>query len=142
MKTLTITAKDENLENLNTFIHSLLPDLTFLPEQRYHQLINEIDLAIEEIFVNIAHYAYLQKEEKCGPVTVQADFKDSILSVEFIDEGLPFNPLQRKDPDITLSAEKREIGGLGIFLTKKFMDKVTYSFEDNKNKLKIEKSLL
>ena len=81
------------------------------------------------------------KEE--GKVKIVSQLKDNPerLCIEFSDQGVPFNPLEKPDPDITLSAEERNIGGLGIFLTKKFMDKVEYRFENGSNILYIEKKL-
>ena len=131
---LKVKAADESMQAVNDFIHSQLPPDCDL------MLLNQIDLAVEEIFVNIAHYS--------GSVEAVIDciYKVDgagigVLTVVFIDDGKPFNPLERPDPDITLSAEERNIGGLGIFLTKKFMDSVEYDFEDGKNKLKITKKI-
>ncbi len=133
MKELKITAEDRNMERVNDFIHSCLPsDCTPI-------LMNKIDLAIEEIFVNIAHYAY---NPKVGETWISASFTDNVLTVIFKDKGKPFNPIAKEDPDITLSAEERDIGGLGIFLTKKFMDSVYYEYKDGHNILTIRKKIV
>ena len=133
MKELKITAEDRNMERVNDFIHSCLPsDCTPI-------LMNKIDLAIEEIFVNIAHYAY---NPKVGETWISASFTDNVLTVIFKDKGKPFNPIAKEDPDITLSAEERDIGGLGIFLTKKFMDSVDYEYKDEHNILTIRKKIV
>jgi anti-sigma regulatory factor (Ser/Thr protein kinase) len=100
-----------------------------------------IDLSVEEIFVNIAHYAY-GAENTDNEATILCTYSDRLLSVSFIDSGKPFNPLNSPDPDITLSAEERKIGGLGIFLTKKFMTEVSYEYSDGKNILTIKKKIL
>ncbi len=126
---LKIKASDEKLESVNDFIHSALPQN--IPET----LLNQIDLAVEEIFVNIAHYSGAEEAE------ISCQLKDNKLEIIFSDSGIPFNPLEKADPDITLKAEDRQIGGLGIFLTKKFMDKVEYEFKDGKNNLKIVKEI-
>ena len=99
-----------------------------------------ICVAIEEVFVNVAHYAYGEGE---GDVTFVIKFDESTRNITFqiIDKGIPFNPLEKPDPDITLSAEEREIGGLGIFITKKTMDTVTYSYENNENILTMIKKI-
>ena len=132
MKELRITAEDKNMERVNDFVHSCLPsDCTPI-------IMNKIDLAIEEIFVNIAHYAY---NPDVGEALISASFVDNILTVIFKDRGKEFNPIAKKDPDITLSAEEREIGGLGIFLTKKFMDSVNYEYKDGQNILTISKKI-
>ena len=97
-------------------------------------------VAIEEIFVNVAHYAYPDSE---GTMTLAIGWDEGNRSVTFrvADRGVPFDPLQKPDPDITLSAEDREIGGLGIFITKKTMDTVTYAYENGQNVLTMIKKL-
>ncbi|MCR4736416.1 MAG: ATP-binding protein [Treponema sp.] len=144
---LKIKAEDQNLTKVNEFVHKMLPNDCKL------QTLNEIDLAIEEIFINIAHYAYkklpdLQSQSSLNSngfgyteITCNFDKENSLLSVEFCDSGIPFNPLEKEDPDITLSAEKRKIGGLGIYLTKKLMNTIEYSFENGQNHLKFTKKV-
>ena len=97
-----------------------------------------ICVAIEEVFVNVANYAY---GDKTGDVEVEVSFNSDNREVTFkiSDSGIPFNPLDKPDPDITLSAEERDIGGLGIFITKKTMDSVSYLYEDGKNILTMSK---
>ena len=101
----------------------------------------QVLVAIEEIYVNIANYAY---GEKVGRCKVIIDVKDNdgkttaIISLR--DSGIEFDPLGRADPDITLSAEERQIGGLGIYMVKKSMDKVTYQYINGENILTVEKS--
>lgn len=100
----------------------------------------EILISVEEIYVNIAHYAY---GGHAGEAVVQLDViqDPKKCRVVFRDRGIPYNPLEKEDPDITLSAEEREIGGLGIFMVKECMDKVEYHYEDGCNILTIEKTL-
>ncbi|MBR4870046.1 MAG: ATP-binding protein, partial [Oscillospiraceae bacterium] len=97
-------------------------------------------VAIEEVFVNVAHYAYGDGE---GDVTLGIGFDGESRTVHFrlSDRGIPFDPLQKPDPDITLSVEEREIGGLGIFITKKTMDTVTYAYENGENILSMTKNI-
>ena len=97
-------------------------------------------VAIEEIFVNIARYAYSGGE---GDVTLGIGFEVQSRTIIFrmTDKGVPFDPLKQEDPDITLPAEKRTIGGLGIFITKKTMDSVTYAYENGKNILTMIKKI-
>ena len=97
-------------------------------------------VAIEEVFVNIANYAYGDGE---GDMTLGISFDESTHDVTFrmSDKGVPFDPLQKTDPDITLSAEEREIGGLGIFITKKTMDSVIYTYENGQNILTMIKNI-
>ena len=99
-----------------------------------------IDVAVEEVFINIASYAY---ELESGTAVVQVTVMDDPLSVEitFIDNGNPYDPLKKEDPDITLPKQKRKKGGLGIFMVKKTMDNVTYEYKDGKNILTITKNL-
>ena len=134
MKNLTIKASDENMQTVNDFIHSMLPSGCD------DMLLNQIDLAVEEIFVNIAHYSGSEEAEIACAYHIGGD-GSGVLTVVFKDRGKPFNPLAKADPDLTLSAEERNIGGLGIFLTKKFMDSVEYEFIDNMNILKISKQI-
>jgi anti-sigma regulatory factor (Ser/Thr protein kinase) len=100
----------------------------------------QIDIAIDELFSNIAHYAY---NSEIGQATVRVEaIKDPLaVTITFIDNGVPYDPLANADPDTTLSAEEREIGGLGIYMVKKSMDDVTYEYRDGKNILKIQKNL-
>ena len=91
-----------------------------------------ICVAIEEVFVNVAHYAYGGKEGE-AVVKYLLDQEKKMLSIRFEDSGTPYDPLGKADPDITLSAEDRAIGGLGIFMVKKSMDEVHYEYKDNKN---------
>ena len=100
----------------------------------------QIAIAVEEIYVNIAHYAYVPNE---GEVEIACDFDNSARSVSiiFADRGIPYNPMSQADPDTTLSAEDRDVGGLGIYMVKKSMDKVIYEYKDNKNILMISKKL-
>ena len=98
----------------------------------------QISVAVEEIFVNIAHYAYKDKGGK-GDATVKIRIADQTSEIVFIDSGVQFDPLSAEEPDVTLSAEEREIGGLGIFMTQKTMDDVKYEYTDGKNILTLKK---
>ncbi len=131
---LIVKATDESMQAVNDFIHSIIP------KECDQMLLNQIDLAVEEIFVNIAHYS--GSEEAVINCTYEMNGAGTgMLQIIFTDSGKPFNPLEKDDPDITLSAEERNIGGLGIFLTKKFMDSVDYEYFAGKNKLKIRKQI-
>ena len=100
----------------------------------------EVLISVEEIYVNIAHYAY---GGKAGEATVQMEVTQNprICRVVFRDRGVPYNPLEKEDPDVSLSAEEREIGGLGIYMVKQYMDKIEYRYEGGYNILTIEKHL-
>ena len=97
---------------------------------------NQICIALEEAFVNVASYAYPQSD---GKVDLRIEYDSDCVQLILSDEGLPFNPLERDEPDITLNAEERKIGGLGIFMIKKIMDEVSYSYSDGKNILTMKK---
>ncbi len=133
MYELTVDAKSENLEKINDFIADILMGCPM-------KLLMQIDLVVEEVFVNIASYAY---KDKIGKVTIKCELnkETGLLMIVFEDEGIPFDPLKKEDPDITISADEREIGGLGIFLTKKLMDEVNYQNKDNKNILTLIKKI-
>ena len=95
----------------------------------------KIRLCVEEVVENIVSYAY---ENGQGYIIVNVSVEDGRLCLLFQDEGIPFNPLEKQDPDITLSIEDRPIGGLGIFLCKQMMDSMTYTYNNNQNNLKME----
>ena len=100
----------------------------------------QIDVAVEELFVNISNYAY---NPSVGSATVCVDVVEEPLSVviTFIDHGKQYDPLAKEDPDITLSAEERQIGGLGIYMVKKSMDNISYEYKEGQNILKIQKNI-
>lgn len=94
------------------------------------ELANKLDICIEEVFANILHYAY---PGNIGIFEVKLQKTNENIIIEFKDEGIEFNPLEKQDPEINLPPEKRTPGGLGIFLTKKMTDNIIYKREDNKN---------
>ena len=99
-----------------------------------------ICIAVEEIFVNIASYAYSVGTGEAS-LAFGFDEKERLMTLVVTDEGVPFNPLEREEPDITLSASERDIGGLGIFITRKTMDTVSYANENGKNILTMTKKI-
>lgn len=125
-------ANDAALKDILAFVEEELEKLD-CPMKTVMQ----ITVAVEEIFVNIAHYAYVQARETMKLAIMAGE--DGGVTLRFTDHGMPFDPLQQKDPDITLSAEERNIGGLGIFMVKKTMDDVDYKFENGKNVLTLQK---
>ena len=135
MKELTIAATVDNIPAVTDFVNEQLEALD-CPMKAQMQ----IDIAIDELFGNIAHYAY---DPEVGEATVRVEVVEDPLSVviTFIDGGVPYDPLSAYDPDITLSAEERSIGGLGIFMVKKSMDEITYRYENGKNILAIRKKI-
>ena len=135
MKELTLAATVENIETVTEFVNEQLEALD-CPMKAQMQ----IAIAIDELFGNIAHYAY---NPETGDATVRVEVVQEPLSVviTFIDKGVPYDPLSNADPDTSLSAEERGIGGLGIYIVKKSMDEITYSYQDGKNILTIRKNL-
>ena len=135
MRELTIAATVENIGAVTDFVNEQLEALDCPIKARM-----QIDIAIDELFGNIAHYAY---HPKTGDATVRVEVIREPLSVgiTFIDQGVPFDPLKSEDPDTGLSAEERDIGGLGIFMVKKSMDEISYVYKDGKNILSIRKQL-
>ena len=100
----------------------------------------QITVCVEEMFVNVAHYAY-QRGDGDGNVTMRLDDADGVFTITLIDSGYEFDPLAKPDPDITLGAEERGIGGLGIYMVKKTMDSVAYERRDNLNIFTMSKKL-
>ena len=139
-KTLTVGAAVEKLPQVMEFIESSLEEVGCGKKAQ-----TQIEVSVEELFVNIANYAYTGAagagEKSTGTATITFDFASETrtVTISLIDSGVPYNPLAKTDPDITLSAEERQVGGLGIFMVKKNMDKVLYDFADGKNITTIEK---
>lgn len=135
MKELKILAKVENLDEVIDFINEQLNQVGCSTETK-----NEIDLAAEELFVNIAHYAY--PSDNVGNAVIQTSIttEPKTLKLTFIDWGIPYNPLERSDPNIKdIPLEKRRNGGMGIYIVKKSMDDIAYQHTDGKNILTISK---
>ena len=135
MTNKTFPAKTESLNDVLGFVEETLEGF-----ECPIKIQTAICVAIEEVFVNIAHYAYMDGN---GDMTLHIGFDEVSRTMTFRmeDKGVPFDPLKKPDPDITLSAEEREIGGLGIFITKKTMDSVTYAYENGKNILTMTKKI-
>lgn len=133
MKELTIDATIENIATVTAFIDEQLEhrDCPMKTKRQVH-------IAIDELFGNIAYYAYHPEK---GIVTVHAEVTDNPLAVviTFIDNGTPYDPLAKADPDITLSVEERDVGGLGIYMVKKTMDDISYEYRNGQNILRIKK---
>ncbi|MBR4642324.1 MAG: ATP-binding protein [Selenomonadaceae bacterium] len=133
MEQITVEATLENLQTVIDFATEQL-EARDCPMKTSMQL----ELVIEEIFVNISSYAY---HPEIGPATFCMEFEenpDAVL-ITFLDRGKPYNPLEKDDPDTTLELEERDIGGLGIFLVKKNVDEINYEYADGKNILRMKK---
>ena len=136
MESLTISAEVKNLDLVNDFVMGRLENSGC----SNHKTLMQIRLAVEEIFVNIASYAY---DPAIGPAEVRCEvLRDPLrVVIQFLDGGRPFDPLAKEDPDMSEEATMNRIGGLGIFLVKETMDDVTYEYKDGKNILTVLKNL-
>ena len=133
MERITVDATVDNLQQVVDFATERLEAHDCPMKAVIH-----LQLVIEEIFVNIASYAY---ESGTGSATMCIDFEENptAVSLTFIDSGYPYNPLEREDPDTTLDINERDIGGLGIFLVKKNVDELNYDYKDGQNIFSIKK---
>ena len=134
MPKLELDATQENLAVVNDFIEEQLEGYSMKDSM-------QVSLVVEEIYINIANYAYGDSVGK-AVTTCGVDRDTDTLTLVFEDHGIQFDPLAKADPDITASAEEREIGGLGIFLTKKIMDTVSYEYDNGVNRLTAKKVLI
>lgn len=135
MESLRLKALTDNLDRVLQYVDTALELMGCSMKNQI-----QIDMAVEELFVNIAHYAY---KGTAGDAVILAgpDPKTGILRITFRDWGVPFDPLAKTDPDISLSVEEREIGGLGIFMAKKIMDTMDYKYENGQNVLTMTKKI-
>ena len=135
MTELTLKAALENIPQVTAFIDQLLEDNGCSLKAQM-----QIDVAIDELFSNIARYAY---GNKAGDATVQFDYDPAkrMAVITFVDCGAPFDPLGKRDPDVSLSAAERAVGGLGIYLVKKTMDDLKYRYENGRNILTLYKHI-
>ena len=127
----------ENLTQVMAFVDESLEQMNCAMKTQM-----QIDVAVEELFVNIASYAY---RPGVGPATLRVEAEENdpqTVAITFIDQGVPYNPLEKSDPDTTLPAEKRQIGGLGIYMVKKSMDAMTYEYRNGYNILTIKKRVV
>lgn len=133
-KELTVEATVDNLNKVTSFVEEALEE-SGCPMKAQMQ----INIAIDEIFSNISYYAY---QPNTGDVTVQLEISEepAEVTITFIDQGIPYDPLSQEEPDTALSADERKIGGLGIFMVKKSMDDLSYEYKDGKNILKMKKA--
>jgi anti-sigma regulatory factor (Ser/Thr protein kinase) len=133
--TLTVEAAVENLEAVQAFVDERLEEAGCALKAQM-----QIDVAVEEIFVNIASYAYAPGTGE-AVVCVELSEDGSVVTITFRDSGKAYDPLSRDDPDVSLPAEERDVGGLGILMTKKLMDEVSYAYKDAQNILTMKKKL-
>ena len=133
MKELTVDAITENIPIVTEFVNKQLEGTGCSVKVQM-----QIDIAVDELFGNISQYAY---RTETGTATVRVELTEKPLAavITFIDNGEPYDPLKNDDPDTALSAEEREIGGLGIYMVKKSMDRISYEYTNGQNILSIMK---
>ena len=132
-KVLRIPAKLEGMDEVLDFVSSLVDAHGCTPQAR-----SQLRMAMEELYVNIAHYAYPDGE---GWAEIRGSVEDGVVMFTLIDGGTPFDPLAKPDPDILLSGEERRIGGLGIYMVKSMVDEVEYTYLDGCNRLTLKKQI-
>lgn len=130
---LKIPAKLERMDDVLAFVDTVIDPYDPTP-----QVSMQLRMAMEELYVNIAHYAYQTDD---GWAEIRGSVENGVATFTLIDAGVPFDPLAKPDPDITLSAEERQIGGLGIYMVKSTMDEVTYEYSNGCNQLTIRKHM-
>ena len=135
MAEITLQAKVENIRQVVAFVEEELEAMGCAMKAQM-----QLSIAVDELFTNIACYAYAPGSGM-ATVRVEAISGGRQARITFIDQGVPYNPLKKEDPDITLSAEERPIGGLGVFMVKKTMDEMDYRFENGNNILTIVKTI-
>jgi len=129
-------AKIDELPNVISFIETELEKFEFS-----FKIISQFNLVVEELFVNVASYAYKDKNDGKCKISIEYNQEKQEVKLSMEDNGIKFNPLEKEEPDTTLSVEDRPIGGLGILLVKKNMDNIEYKYEDNKNILILSKNV-
>ena len=132
MNQIAIKSNEDNLDFVLSKFDEALED--YNPSMKFKL---QLELVLEELFINICNYAF----EDEGEIIIQHFVEDNPLRIiiNFIDEGVPFNPLEKEMPDLSLSAEDRELGGLGLTIVRKNVDFIEYHYENNKNILTIQK---
>lgn len=133
MKKMEISALSENTYKVIDFIDNELSEYGCDIKTTM-----QIELAVEEVFVNIANYAYAPKTGN-AEIAVEVSENPKKIIIEFRDSGKQYNPLETQEADVTLPPEKRKIGGLGIFLIKKNIDNIYYQYKNSQNILTLEK---
>lgn len=135
MKKLVVKAVIESIPTVTDFVDKILEEHSCDMKAKI-----QIDIAIDEILGNISQYAY-ESDDGDVSVSIQLEETPKRAIITFIDSGVPYNPITTEEPDTSLSAEERKIGGLGIFMVKKTMDDMTYEYTNNCNILRITKNI-
>lgn len=130
---LRIPAKLEGMDVILAFVSYLLDTHGCTPKAR-----TQLRMAVEELYVNVTLYAYPSGD---GWAEIRGSVEDGIATFKIIDGGTPFDPLAKPDPDVLLSGEERDIGGLGIYMVKSTMNEIKYEYRDGCNELTLIKQL-
>lgn len=133
MSELSVTANIDNLDKVIAFVEDILHKHNCCFDSEV-----QLDVAVEEVFVNIAQYAYPPKD---GNVLIKCTVENDKAIITFTDSGVYYDPLKMPDPDVIKQRKENQVGGLGIFLVKKSMDKMVYEYKDGKNILTIIKHI-
>ena len=134
VRSIKVTARRENQIEVTRLIDTFLEETKCPPRVQ-----TKIDIAVDEIFINIASYAYTNTDKPEEDRTVEVSIEDTTLDkvmaakITFTDSGVAYDPLEKEDPDVDLPIKDRSVGGLGIFIVKKNMDHVAYDRKDDKN---------
>lgn len=134
MKEMKTPAKQEHLDEVLSFLEENLEEMGCPMKASM-----KIQVAVEELFVNIANYAYPDRTDGQASISLEKIEEPASVRITLTDSGIPYDPLAKPDPNVTLSAEERQIGGLGIFMVKKSMDEVYYEYKNGQNCLTLEK---
>ena len=132
-KTITIDAECENLQVVQDALAPVIHGCPF--STAVHM---DLEIAVEEIFLNVASYAYAPES---GQITIEAEADEQGIVIRFMDSGIPFDPLQTPEPDVDAPWQERRIGGLGLFMVKQRMDAMAYEYRDGHNILSIRKAV-
>ena len=128
-KIITVEASMENLDKVTSFVEAFLDDYA-CPMK----IAMKILLCVEELYANVVNYAYGSRGGNCTiELEGNAYETEHKVCIRVRDQGVPFDPFAKEDPDITLSADEREIGGLGIYMVKNIMDTVSYEYKQQEN---------
>lgn len=133
MKKIIVAASLDQIDGIQEFVSSEMESVNCPMKQQL-----QVNIVLDELLSNVVRYAY---PDGGGSIEVSCEASESQIAITLIDSGIPYNPLEKEDPDVTLSAEERSIGGLGIFMVKKTMDEIVYSYDNGKNILTVKKTI-
>ena len=133
IRKIEVPAIVSELDAVQTFTKKILQEARFSEKS-----IKQVAVAVEEVFVNIAHYAYTPGTGEAA-VQIEINKKPEQAVITFTDRGKPFNPMAKAEPDVSLPAKDRGVGGLGIFMARRLMDDMSYEYKEGRNVLRMVK---